>query len=110
MERIVERLLERQERMEAALEEIRRELVERQERMQATLEQLSQERPRQWYSTSEVAQILGKSEFTVREYARLGRIHAKKKLSGRGGALSWVISHEELLRIRKEGLLPIKRS
>jgi hypothetical protein len=107
---LIEKLLERQDRMQLALEEMRKYFLERQDKMQATLDRLDQERPREWYSTSEVAQTLGKSEFTIREWARLGRCHAKKKLSGRGGALSWVISHEELLRLRKEGLLPIKRS
>jgi hypothetical protein len=58
------------------------------------------------YSTAEVAKLLGKAEFTVREWARLGRIHATKKQSGRGPAGEWTISREELARIRSEGLLP----
>jgi hypothetical protein len=61
-----------------------------------------------FYSTEEFAQLLGKAEFTVREWCRLGRIHAKKKGSGRGAHASWVISHAELLRFQKEGLLPLK--
>ncbi len=64
---------------------------------------------RDWYSTNEVAEILGKAEFTVREWCRLGRIRAEKRRSGRGAYPSWVISHEELLRIQKEGLLPIRK-
>jgi hypothetical protein len=51
-----------------------------------------------------------KAEITVREWCRLGRVHAEKKGSGRGRYQSWVISHEELLRIQKEGLLPIRKS
>ena len=60
-----------------------------------------------WYSTDEVAQLLGKAEFTAREWCRLGRVHAEKKGSGRGKYQSWVISHAELLRIQREGLLPL---
>jgi hypothetical protein len=58
-----------------------------------------------WYSVDEFACILGKAEFTVREWCRLGRIHAEKKASGRGVHPFWVISHTELLRYQREGLL-----
>jgi hypothetical protein len=58
-----------------------------------------------WYSVEEFARMLGKAEFTVREWCRLGRIHAEKKGSGRGGHPYWVISHTELLRYQREGLL-----
>ena len=49
-----------------------------------------------WYTTEEVAAILGKAKFTVREWCRLGRVHAQKRNSGRGRFQSWVISHDEL--------------
>jgi len=62
---------------------------------------------REWYSVEQLAQIVGKSEFTVREWARLERIRAKKQRSGRGAYASWAISHEELLRYQCEGLLPV---
>ena len=61
---------------------------------------------KEWYSTGEVAKLLGKAEFTVREWCRRGRIKAQKRRSGRGLHKSWVISHEELQRIQREGLLP----
>lgn len=61
---------------------------------------------KEWYSTSEVASILERAEFTVREWCRLGRVHAQKKKCGRGVASEWIISHAELTRIRNEGLLP----
>jgi hypothetical protein len=64
---------------------------------------------KEWYTTAEVAAILKKAEFTVREWCRLGRIHANKKASGRGTAGEWIISHEELVRIRNHGLLPDER-
>lgn len=61
---------------------------------------------RDWYTTEEFARMLGKAEFTVREWCRLGRIKAEKRKSGRGAFASWVISHDELLRYQREGLLP----
>jgi hypothetical protein len=79
--------------------------------LQATVELLVQQRTiKDWYGTDEVAMILGKAEFTVREWCRNGRVHAEKKGSGRGKYQSWVVSHQELQRIQKEGLLPIGRS
>jgi hypothetical protein len=76
-------------------------------KIEATLDQLVQQRTvKEWYTTAEVAQILGKADFTVREWCRLGRIHAEKKSSGRGKYPGWVISHTELLRLQREGLLP----
>src|SRR5262249_31705329 len=58
-----------------------------------------------WYTTAEAAQLLGKAEFTVREWCRLGRIRAEKRRSGRGAFPAWVISHDELSRYEREGLL-----
>lgn len=54
----------------------------------------------------EVAAALGRAEFTVREWCRLGRVRAEKKKSGRGPAGEWIVSHAELTRVRNEGLLP----
>ena len=59
-----------------------------------------------WYSTDEFGKMIGKAEFTVREHCRLGRLQAEKRRSGRGAHPSWAISHDELLRYRKEGLRP----
>lgn len=64
-----------------------------------------------YYSTDEFARIVGKAEFTVREWARLGRINAEKRKSGRGAFAAWVISHQELQRYQREGLLvPVAQS
>jgi hypothetical protein len=62
-----------------------------------------------FYEIEEFARIVGKSCFTCREWCRLGRIRADKKLSGRGAYARWVVPHAELLRHQKEGLLPIQR-
>jgi hypothetical protein len=63
---------------------------------------------REWYTTGQVAQFLGKAEFTIRENCRHGRIQAEKRLSGRGAYAAWAISHDELLRYQREGLLPVQ--
>jgi predicted NACHT family NTPase len=83
------------------------ERLQRIEQMLATL--LEKQTIKDWYGTEEAAQILGKAEFTVREWCRLGRIQAEKRGSGRGKFQSWVISHAELQRIQREGLLPLRR-
>lgn len=64
---------------------------------------------KEWYSTAETAKTLGKAEFTVREWCRLGRIQAEKRPSGRGRSQEWMISLAELTRIRNEGLLPLRK-
>jgi hypothetical protein len=63
---------------------------------------------KEWYSTADVARILGKAEFTVREWCRLGRVHASKREGGRGLSQEWIIAHAELQRIQNEGLLRAK--
>lgn len=62
---------------------------------------------REWYTTEEFARAVGKAEFTIREYCRLGRLRAEKRQSGRGAYQQWVLSHAELERYRRDGLLPI---
>ena len=84
------------------------EILQRLDRIEESLKQLIEERTaREYYSTAEIAAILGKAEFTVREWCRLGRVWAEKRSCGRGNSKEWMISHEELTRIRNEGLLPL---
>ena len=64
----------------------------------------------EWYTIEEFAELVGKAEFTVREWCRNGRIHAKKAQSGRGPNKSWVISHDEWIRYQRDNLLPDKKS
>lgn len=86
-------------------------LLDRLGRIEATLALLAEKQSvKDWYATDEVARLLGKAEFTVREWCRLGRIRAEKRKSGRGPFPAWVISHEELLRFQREGLLPVHRN
>ena len=87
--------------------ELHDDVSERLQRIEQMLELLVQQRTvKEWYSTAEVAKILGKAEFTVREWCRLKRIYAEKKECGRGTSSEWIISHEELVRIQNHGLLP----
>jgi hypothetical protein len=81
-------------------------LQERLERIESMLVALIERQTvKDWYSVEEFARLAGKAEFTVREWCRHGRIHAVKKGSGRGSFASWAISHDELLRYQREGLL-----
>ncbi len=81
-------------------------LDERLEKIEAMLVLLvERQQVREWYSVEEFARIVGRAEFTCREWCRHGRIKAEKKGSGRGAHVSWAISHAELLRFQREGLL-----
>ena len=70
---------------------------------------LSQRTVKDFYTTAEVATMLGKAEFTVREWCRHGRVQAQKQGSGRGQHQAWVIAHAELQRLQRDGLLPVQR-
>ena len=85
-------------------------LMERLNRIESVLAALvEQNTVKDWYDTDDVAKILGKDPFTVREWCRLGRVRGEKRRSGRGKHQAWVISHDELQRIQREGLLPLRR-
>lgn len=85
-------------------------IEERLEKIEAMLGVLVERQTvRDWYTTEQVAQLVGKAEFTVREWCRLGRLKAEKRMSGRGAYPAWVIGHAELLRYQREGLLPWRR-
>ncbi len=84
------------------------EVIERLSRIEGVLQSLVRERtPKEWYSTADVATVLGKAEYTVREWCRQGRVRATKKQYARGVHCEWLISHAELTRVRNEGLLPL---
>lgn len=86
-------------------------VIERLQKIEAALELLIRERKvKELYTVAEVAERLGKAEFTVRQWCRLGRVRAQKRECGRGPTQEWVIPHEELMRLENEGLLPLPRS
>ncbi len=72
---------------------------------------LKQPQEKDWYSPAEFAGLIGRAEYTVREWCRYGRIKATKRACGRGGAKSkeWMISAEELKRFQSYGLLPLPK-
>lgn len=85
-------------------------LEERLEKIETMLVILvERQQVKDWYSVEEFARIVGRAEFTCREWCRHGRIKAEKKGSGRGAYASWAISHAELQRFQREGLLPPRR-
>ena len=95
---------------ETILDERIDELLNRLERLERTLSLLVQQRTvKEWYTTAEVATMLDRAEFTVREWCRLGRIEAEKRDCGRGNSQEWMISHDELLRVQNYGLLPVRK-
>ncbi len=81
------------------------EQLDRIEQLLAAL--LGRQAVKDWYTTDEVAKLVVKAEFTVREWCRHGRVRAAKRKSGRGAFPAWVVSHGELLRYQREGLLPL---
>ena len=84
-------------------------IADRLDRIENSLQRLATERLiKEYYSTSEIARLVKRSEFTVREWCRLGRIAAEKRACGRGRSKEWMIPHDELLRFQCEGLLPIE--
>lgn len=64
---------------------------------------------KEFYEIEEFAKLVGKSCLTCRQWCRLGRVRAEKKLSGRGAYTRWVLPHAEVLRYQREGLLPERR-
>ncbi|HXG09286.1 MAG TPA: helix-turn-helix domain-containing protein [Gemmataceae bacterium] len=81
------------------------ERLDRIEQMLAVL--VERQTIKDWYTTEEFARLVGKAEFTVREWCRHGRVRAEKRQSGRGAYPAWVISHDELMRYQRQGLLPV---
>ena len=84
-------------------------VTDRLDRIEAALQSLVEQKTiKDWYSVDEVAAILGKASYTVREWCRLGRIRAKKRTYSRGPHPEWMIGHDELVRVQSEGLLPAR--
>jgi hypothetical protein len=70
-------------------------------------ELLSHKAVKEYYSTADVAERVGRSEYQVREWCRTGRIQAVKKSTGRGRSREWMVSYDELVRYESHGLRPV---
>jgi hypothetical protein len=80
-------------------------LADRMEAIERRLEAIQVGRlDKEWYTTEEVAALMDRAPWTVREWARHGRMNARK----RPGTDRWVVSRQELDRLLNEGLLPAK--
>jgi len=85
-------------------------IEERLERIESLLSRLIGKEPaKEAYSVADVAKIVGRSQFQVREWCRLGRIKAKKKECGRSRAKEWMIPAGELAAYQSFGLRPMGR-
>jgi hypothetical protein len=84
---------------------------ERLDRLDAKLDLLLGQRTgKRAYTPAEVAKLIGRAEYTVREWCRQGRIRASKRACGRGNSREWTIPAEEVTRLQNEGLLPVPRA
>ena len=80
-----------------------RELLRRMRRLEKLLRQLlARDIPQEHYTVEEFARKIGGKPFSVRQNCNRHRLNAAKTANGR----QWVLTHVELLRFRKEGLLP----
>lgn len=76
-------------------------VLDRLQRIEVALAQLIEQRTiKEWYATAEVGKILGKSDYTVREWCRKGQVPAQKTVNGRG----WIVSHQTLTRLKNREL------
>jgi hypothetical protein len=92
--------------MRALVEDLDTRLAE----IQASLLALVQQRAvKEFYSTDDVAKIVDRDAYTVREWCRYGRLRAIKRSCGRGNSPEWSIPHDELVRYQNEGLLPLRK-
>lgn len=56
---------------------------------------------KEWYTTEEVAVLMDRAPWTVRQWCLQGRVRAKK----RSGTDRWVVSRDEVERLMNNGLL-----
>jgi hypothetical protein len=69
-------------------------------------ERLANSTVKETYTTEEVAERLGKSEWTVRQWCNKGQVEGAKKVRGRGRSGEWRIPHGEMVRLQNDGPLP----
>lgn len=83
-------------------------VLARLDQIEAKLDEIAEQRAaKEFYTTAEVAEIVGRAEFTVREWCRQKRIDAVKHKDGSGRKREWRVSHDELLRVQNHGPRPL---
>ena len=93
--------------LEEFLRQWRMEQDSRLGRIEVSLKKLSENRPnKEFYTVSEFAKLVNRAEYTVREWARLGRLRAEKTHGGRGRKAEWRFTQAEFNRFEAEGLFP----
>ena len=97
--------------LQQVLEQVKELSLETREdvrRLESVIE--SQARPaleKECYSPAEMAELVGRKVYTVREWCRKERVIADKRKTGRGDAKEWEIRREEVERYMNHGLLPL---
>lgn len=80
------------------------------EKLERIEKRLAQSVKKSTYTVEEVALILGKSPWTVRQYCNERRVSGAYKVPGRGTSGEWRIPEEGLEQLRNEGPLPVMQS
>jgi hypothetical protein len=62
------------------------------------------------YTTEEVAERLGRAEWTVRQWCNKGKAEGAYKVHGKGRTGEWRIPHEFIVRFQNELLTPSNRA
>lgn len=75
-------------------------IIERLERLEKAHELTIQ---KEAYTTSEAAERLGRSEWTVRQWCNKNQIDGAHKIRGKGRTGEWRIPHAALVRLHTEG-------
>jgi hypothetical protein len=89
--------------LQASIAELKQELAEVRASATPPPKPPQQLAERENYTVTELAAETGKCAYTVREWCRLGRVHAEKTDDD-----EWRIPREELARYRDHGLLPAR--
>jgi len=80
------------------IDNLRTELLRR---LDAIDRHIGLSRAKEFYTVAEVAELVHRTPYTVRQWCARGQIRANRIRYGRTG--EWRIPHEELTRIEKDG-------
>lgn len=69
---------------------------------------LSMPHARETYTVEQAAERIGRRPWTVRQWCNLGQVPGAMKKRGRGKTGEWVLPHEVVLWLEREGPLPLR--